>query len=497
LADFSLFYSKELKNINSKIDVLVAHSYQDFYTKMYYFAAYSQFPDSTIPNSIPTFATDKPEYILESYLGRVNFSFANKYLLTASVRRDASSKFSNDNRVGYFPSVALAWKLKEEFFKGINKVTDLKLRFGWGITGQQDINGDYYPALARYTKGSSSAQYQFGSQYYNVLRPTAYDITIKWETTTTNNLGLDFAFFNNRISGSIDVYKKNTKDLISNIPIAPGANFDISLRTNVGNIENKGVEFSLNTGIVRNKDWSWDFGFNIAYNENKITNLLKNQDPNFKGIPVSGLPFGTGNNIGKHTVGYAPYVFFMKKQVYNANGKPIEGLYEDLNRDGVVDDNDRYYYKKPAPDVLIGTSTQGSYKQWSFGLTGHGSFGGYLYNAVNAGNGNLSSIKTPSGVVGNAVRNYNETKFATNQSALSDYFLENASFYRLDNINIGYTVGKVFKNKGNLKLNASVQNVLVITKYKGLDPEVSLESGIDNNIYPRPRIIAFGLNLDF
>jgi len=496
LADVSLFYTKELAKLKSKFDVLVGHSYQDFYTDVYNYPSYSQagVVDAT---TVPTFATDKPEYRLESYLGRLNYSFNNKYLLTASVRRDASSKFSPDTRVGYFPAVALAWRLNEEFFKKSNVVSDLKLRLGWGITGQQDI-GNYYPYMSRYSKSESTAQYQFGSNFYSFLRPAAYDANIKWETTTTNNIGLDFGFFKGRISGNLDVYQKKTKDLLSVVPIAPGANFDISLLTNVGNMENKGVEFALNTIPVQTKDFSWNFGFNVTYNESKITNLLKQSDASFTGIEVSGISGGTGNNIGKFVVDYAPYTFFVYKQVYDkTSGAPIEGLYEDINRDGAINAADRYYYKKPAPDFMIGVNTQFTYKKWSMGLVGHAMLGNYMYNNFNSNSGTIRALKNPLLYVQNVSVDYLNTKFV-NMQYLSDYYIENASFFRLDNINLGYDAGKVFKNgTSKLRITANIQNVFVITKYSGLDPENASSTGVDNVIYPRPRIFSVGFNLDF
>ena len=499
LADVSLFYSKEVKSLNSKIDVLAGHSYQDFFTDVTNYASYGQ-DWIQIPGSQPPFLNDKPEYRLESYFGRVNLTVNNKYLLTGSVRRDASSKFSDSNRVGYFPAGAVAWKLKEEFFKGSNAVSDLKLRFGWGITGQQDIIfgvNPYYTYLPVYNRSFSTAQYQFGNTFYSFLRPSAYDRNIKWETTTTTNIGLDFGFLNNRVSGTVEVYKKKTKDLLSVVPVAPGANFDIDLLTNVGNVENKGIEFTLNTVPVRTQRLNWELGFNVTYNESKITNLLKQPDPNYKGSDVSGISGGTGNKIGKFLVGYSPYTFFVFKQVYdNATGKPIEGLYEDINRDGTVDDNDRYLYKKPAPDFLFGFSTQVNYKQWSLGLAAHGMAGNYLYNNRNSNSGVLNAIKNPQLFVGNGSVNYFETKFVNNRY-LSDYYIENASFFRLDNINVGYNFGKVLNNRTSLRLSATAQNVFIITKYKGLDPENSSASGVDNTIYPRPRIISVGASLDF
>lgn len=495
LADVSLFYNKDIQSINSKFDILVGHSYQDFLTEVSNFAAYGQDGD-IIPGSTPTFATDKPRYRLESYFTRLNFSIANNYLLTASLRRDASSKFSADNRVGYFPAFAVAWKMKEAFLKNVTAITELKLRLGWGITGQQDGIG-YYSYLPRYTQSNATAQYQFGDVFYSYLRPEGYDASIKWETTTTSNIGLDFAFLSNRISGSADYYFKKTKDLLSEVPVAPGANFVNKITTNVGNMDVEGFEFTLNTTPVRNKSFSWDLGFNYTYNKSKITNLLKQQDANFKGIDVSGISGGTGNNIGKHFVGYAPYTYNVYKQVYDEKtGLPIEGLYEDINRDGIINDNDRYFYKKPAPDVLLGINTQVAYKEFSIGIAAHGYFGNYLYNNYNSNSGVLRSIKNPINFIGNASVNYLETGFTNNQY-LSDYYIENASFLRLDNINLGYNVGRIFHDKAALRMAASIQNVFIITKYKGLDPENASDSGVDNNIYPRPRTFSFGINLDF
>lgn len=507
LADVQLLYAKEIKEINSKFDILVGHSYQEFLTNVYNYASFSYRAiadpakpalKDTIANSQPTFATDDPKYRLESYLGRVNFTIADKYLLTGSLRRDASSKFSPEKRVGYFPAVAAAWKLRDEFFKTSSAVSELKLRLGWGITGQQDGIG-YYSYLTRYTRSNSSAQYQFGDQFYTYLRPEGYDASIKWETTTTTNAGLDFGFLNNRISGSVDYYFKKTKDLLSDVPVAPGANFVNRITTNVGNIENRGVEFVLNTSPVRSTNVNWDLGFNIAYNTTKITNLLKYQDPNFKGIDVGGIGIATGNFIGKNLVGYAPNSFFVFKQVYDKDNHPIEGLYEDINRDGKVDADDRYLFKKPSPDFLLGLSTQVSYKKFSAGLSAHGMIGNYLYNQYNAGSGILSVIKNPINYIGNVSDIYLETGFHNNSNNqfLSDYFIENASFLRIDNINLGYNVGKVLNDQASLRIQASIQNVGVITKYKGLDPENSSDFGIDGNIYPRPRIYSLGINLDF
>jgi TonB-dependent starch-binding outer membrane protein SusC len=449
-----------------------------------------------IPGTRPNFVTDKPQNRLESYLGRVNLAVANKYLLTASIRRDASSKFAEQNRVGYFPAFAAAWKLREEFFPTSNAVSEFKLRFGWGITGQQDGIG-LYSYLPVYSQSNVAAQYQFGNAFYNFLRPGAYDPDLKWETTTTENIGLDFGFLGNRITGSVEVYRKKTKDLLSVVPVAAGGNFDIQILTNVGNVENKGVEFTLNTIPVKTNKFMWEFGFNVTYNNSRITNLLKQQDPNFKGIETSGISGGTGNNIGRHVVGNAPYTFFVYKQVYDqATGKPIEGLYEDLNRDGIINESDRYLYKKPAPDMLFGINTQFTYGKLTLGLAAHGTIANYMYNNYFSNSGVLRATQNPLNFISNASRNYLDTRFNNNRY-LSDYYIENASFLRLDNINLGYNVGRVLNGKANLRLAGSVQNVFVITNYKGLDPEVASNEQVDNNIYPRPRIYSLGINLDF
>lgn len=493
LLETSLFYTKELPDIKSKLDFLVGHSYQAFETKVYNYRSYNQLGDTLVGTTVPEFATDKPQNRIESYFGRLNYTYNDKYLLTATLRRDASSRFSKDNRVGYFPSLALAWKLKDEFFKSTPAVSDLKLRFGIGTTGQQDGIGNY-GYIARYALSTSSAQYQFGNQFYYFYRPAPYYPDLKWETTTTTNLGLDFGFLKNRITGSIEIYQKKTKDLLSVVDQAPLQNFDISLLRNIGDLKNKGIEFTVNTVPVKTRDFQWDLGFNITAQETEITKLTARNIPDYPGLDVSGISGGTGNNIGKHQIGYAPYVYYMSQQVYDVSGRPIEGLYEDINRDGTA--NDRYYYSKnPAPTMLFGFTTNFSYQKWNLGLAAHGSYNNYLYNNYASRTGALNAILNGS-VIANGSRDYLNTGFR-NPQYFSDYYLQNASFLRLDNINIGYTVGKIINGKANLRLAGSVQNVFVITKYDGLDPEVSGSTGVDNTIYPRPRIFSLSANLDF
>lgn len=504
LADIGLFYAKELKSIKSKVDVLVTHGYQSFVTKVSNFPALSYravydranpAKKDTIIGTEPVFLSDRPEYRLESYIGRINYSLMDKYLLTATIRSDASSKLNPDDRIGYFPSLALAWKARDDFFKNSTKISDLKFRFGWGVTGQQD-GISYYSYLPRYTLSNNTAMQQFGSTWVNYLRPAGYDPSIRWETTTTTNVGVDYGFFNNRISGSVDYYTRKTKDLLANVAVASGANFVNEIVTNVGNINSEGVEVSLNLAPIRNKNVNWDINLNYTYNKATITNLLRNPDPKFKGQEVTGIGGGTGNRIGIHAVGYSPNSFYMLKQVYDQMGKPIEGLFEDTNRDGIINNDDRQISQKPAADVLLGFATSLSIKKFSVGLAGHGMLGNYLYNNVNSNNAVMRAIKNPVQFIGNATRDLLTTNF-TNNWYLSDYYLDNASFFRVDNINFGYDAGRVFNNKATLRINASVQNVFVITKYKGLDPENAGDGGVDNNIYPRPRVYSLGFNLDF
>ena len=492
LWDVSLFYEKKLGS--SKVDVLALHSYQSFLTNVFNYPAYSADGKVIIAGTEPTFATDKPEYRLESYLGRINYSLLDKYLATVSIRRDASSKFSPATRVGYFPAVALAWKVKEDLFANTNTVSDLKLRAGWGVTGQQDF-GQYYPYLARYGVSTATAQYQFGDKFYNFYSPAAFDANITWETTTTQNLGLDFGFANNRISGSVDIFQKDTKDLLAKVPVAYGSTFDINLFTNVGSLTNKGVEFVLNTTPIKKTQLRWDIGFNVSKSKTEITALRKQEDPDFIGIPVSGISGGTGNSIGMHAIGYAPYSFYVFQQVYDSNGNPLEGVYVDRNNDGQINDSDRYLYQKPSPDLLFGVNTSVTYKKLTLSASGHAMTGNYMYNNYQSENSVLRNLQNPVQVINNASSLLPKLNFYNNQY-LSDYFIENASFFRLDNINAGYYFGKVFGNT-DLSINASVNNVFMITKYSGLDPENSSATGVDNTIYPRPRVFTLGLNFDF
>lgn len=496
LLEFYLSYAKELSSIKSRFDVLAGYSYNDYQTKNYNFANY--YANGTKqPNSDPTFAFDIPEHTLLSYFGRANFTYNDKYLLTGTLRRDGSSRFGSNNKWGTFPSVALAWKIKEEgFLKNSNVVSDLKLRAGYGVTGQQDGLGNY-SYLSFYSLSQGNAAYQFGNNYYQGYRPSGYNPNLKWEQTATSNVALDYGFLNNRITGSVDFYYKKTTDLLNLIPQPAGSNFAAYIFANVGDMENKGVEFNINTQIIRKTDFNWDVNFNVTYNKNKITNLtIVPNDPNYIGFPGGGIAGGIGGqNTQINAVGGPKNTFYLYKQVYDSASKPIEGVFVDKNADGIINQNDLYKSKSADPKVFFGFSTGVNYKKWNAGFVIRASVGNYVYNNTYSATGILKQI-TGSSVLYNASTNYLETNFIGNSlELLSDYYIQNASFLKMDNLNIGYNIGGIYHNRANLRLSATVQNVFVITNYKGVDPEIG--SGVDNNLYPRPRTFSLGVNLDF
>jgi iron complex outermembrane receptor protein len=491
-----LSYATDVKNLNSRFDLTGGYGYYDNAYLNYSYADY--FLDgSKRKNSDPNFGFDKPQYRTISFYGRLNYAFKGKYLITVNGRRDGSSRLNPDNRWLNYHSEALAWRISEEaFLKNSKVVSDLKLRVGYGITGQQDGISNY-SYLANYTLSNATAQYQLGNTFYNMYRPTAYNDKLTWEQTATSNIALDFGFFNNRISGSVDFYMKETTDLLNDVNQSAGTNFAPIALANVGNMENKGVEFMLNTQIVRKKDFNVEFGFNATYNRNRITKLTFTEDPNYEGQRFGGRSGGTGGTILINSVGYNRGSFYVYKQVYDANGKPIDNLFEDLNRDGVITEKDLYRYKSANPDVFLGFNGNVAYKRWNAGFIARASFGNYVYNNIFSASATTRKIFDPLGYLSNASKEVLVSGFKGEGDKYysSDYYVENASFFRVDNINLGYNFGRVFDNKADLRFNASVQNVFVITKYKGTDPEIN--SGIDNSFYPRPRTFVMGVNLDF
>lgn len=484
LSDFYLNYMKVFSK--HRVDATLGYGWQDW-------TNYSPgFPTVNGTGVIPAGPPFKTQHTLLSTFGRLNYGYDDRYLLTATLRRDGSSRFSEENRYGWFPSLGIAWRIsRESFMQDSKTISDLKLRLGWGETGQQDVGSDY-PYLARYTQSDSSAMYQFGSNYNLLLRPEGYDENLKWETTETYNAGIDVGLFKNRVTFSVDAYWKKTEDLLAVISVPAGSNLTNQILTNVGNIENRGLEFAIAANVIRGKDFTWDLNYNFTYNESEITNLSKVRDPNAVGNLVGGIGGGVGNTIQVHTVGYAPYSFYVYKQVYDQNNKPIEGLYVDLNKDGASNDKDKYRYKNPQPKYYMGLSSQFGYKEWTLSFAARASFDNYMYNNFNSNSGTYQNFGFPN-YLGNVAKNVLTTGFTTPR-LWSDYYIENASFLRMDNINLVYNVGRIGKNT-NLRVSANVQNVFVITNYTGLDPEIP--SGIDNNFYPRPRTYSLGFNLDF
>ena len=492
LLEAYLNYTKTF-GADNRLELVGGYAYQDFLTTKYFFADYSA--NKTQIGADPNFEFDKPEYTLISYYGRANLAILGRYLLTGTIRTDGSSKFAADNRWGVFPSGALAWNVKsEKFLQNSNSVTDLKLRLGYGLTGQQSgIN--YYDYNSFYSLSGPKSQYEFGSQFYNMYAPSGYNPNLTWEETTTYNAGLDFGFADNRISGAVDVYYKKTNKLLNSIVQPAGSNFSNEIIANVGDMENKGIEFTLNLQPIKKENFVWDLNLNATYNENKITNLTAVPTPDFVGNRFSGISGGTGNTILINSVGYPRGSFYTYKQVYSENGLPIDNLFEDLNRDGIINEDDLYRFKSTDPNYLLGVSTNFNVNnKLNLGFVLRGSLGNYMYNNVFSSSSNMKNIFNPLNYLNNAAAG-NLLSGEGDKFFLSDYYVQNASFLRMDNAYISYRVGKVLSNKADLTVNANFQNVFIITNYVGMDPEIS--GGVDNNFYPRPRVLSVGLNLNF
>jgi len=493
LIDMYINYNKEFGNAH-KVDFTAGYSWEHHYYEGTYIQHEREATDSAITAGSTAY---KNEYLLLSVFGRLNYTLLNKYLFTATLRTDGSSRFAPENRYGLFPSFALAWKINEEsFLKDVSAVSNLKLRLGWGKTGQQDI-GSLYPYIPTYVISQPGADYQLGNTFYHTLRPDPYDPNIKWEETITENIGLDFGFMNQKITGSVDAYKRITNDLLNDIPIPVGTNFSNHLTTNVGSLENSGIEANLTVRPVSNKDMNWEISGNFTYNVNKITKLTLVEDTTFVGYDVGGISGGVGNTVQIHAVGYPKNTFLLFQQVYDENGMPIEGLYTDKTGNGgnVAGDNlNKYYLQTPDPQFLIGLSSRFTYKQFDLAFSGRFNLGNYVYNN-NASNMALyQNLYNQSGYTSNILSDVSKSDFRTAQY-WSDFYLENASFFRMDYVTIGYNFDKLLTERLSGRLSFTVQNAFVVTKYSGLDPEVN--GGIDNNIFPRPRTYLLGLNLNF
>ena len=434
------------------------------------------------------------EYYLLSWYGRLNYSFADRYLLTATFRADASSRFRKENRWGYFPSVALAWKLKNEaFLRDVEVIDDLKIRLSYGQTGQQDIGSDY-PALSTYTASYDESRYRFGNTWYTTYRPDGYDPNIKWETTSTYNIGFDWAVLDSRLGGSVDYYFRETKDLLNNIAVPAGANFTNVIYTNIGSMENKGLEIAFNAVPVKTRDFEWRMGINFTWNDSKITklNTIDTEDNYVK----TGNAGGTGKYLQVQMVDETPYTFFLLRQAYNEDGSPKDGIYLTESGEETTSEEDAFKYvtghSSQAP-CFAGLNMKFLYKDWDLGFNGHGSFGNYVFNYVKASE-SLDDLYSSQGTSSNIQHETLETAF-TQQRLYTDYFLEDASFFRLDNITLGYSFRHLWNKTSSLRLSLAVQNVFTITGYSGMDPEIY--NGIDKNVYQRPRVYMFGMSLNF
>lgn len=484
LLDFYANYAREFGGKHS-VNAMAGYGWQHFWKRM---NSTTEDPRGTELFSPKHYET---EYYLLSFYGRMNYTYDNRYMLTATFRSDASSRFSEDNRWGYFPSVALGWRINQEaFLRDSQIISDLKLRLSYGVTGQQDIINDY-PYMATFSVSYPEASYQFGDKWYNTYRPNGYDSDIKWETTTTWNAGLDYGFLGNRIYGSVDYYKRFTKDLLNQINVISGTNYSSVIFTNIGEMENQGLEFSINAVPVHTKDWEWTVGMNYTWSDSKITRL--NVVDSESSYVETGSISGTGKFVQVFMVDQTPYTYYLAKQAYDGNGKPIEGQY--IQPDGSVSSTETRYAtgKSALPTSLLGFNTRVSYRDWDLALSGHGAFGNYIYNYVKASD-YTESVYSAQGSYSNILRATRDTGF-NQQRLYTDHFLEKGSYFRFDNITLGYRFRKLWDDKSSLHLSFGVQNLFTITGYDGIDPEIY--SGIDKNVYQRPRIFTFGMNLTF
>ena len=465
--------------------VMAGYSWQNFFTES---------TSKTYKASDLSLLADKPyiyEYFLVSFFGRANYSFDNRYLITATVRYDGTSRFAN-NKWGLFPSVALGWNLKNEsFLKDVSSVSAMKLRLSWGQTGQQDLNTSGYPTIATYMNNLIGSYYPFGDQGIIPITPMPYNADLKWETTTTYNVGADLGFLDNRITANVDAYYRKTTDLLNYTPVPAGSNLKNYLDANIGTLVNYGVELDLNFIPVQTEDLFWQIGINGAWNKNVVTKLTAYDSEDYKGVMTGGISGAVGNTIQRFNTGDPVHTFYVYQQVYDENGDPIMGAYVDRNEDGKVDENDKYSYMKPAPDVTIGLNTTLNWRNWTFALSAHANIGNYVYNNNLSQYSLITDLWTNS-FVSNRMAKAADLNF-TKAQYFSDYFIQNASFLKLDNITLGYT----FRLPKDMSLNlfGTVQNVCTITGYDGIDPEVF--NGIDSNIWPRPRTYVIGLKYNF
>ena len=482
-----LNYNKFIESISSNLEATVGYDYQ------YWKTTTPTYPIlNTLSELQSTVAAVDQRHALVSYYARLNYSFNARYLLTATVRRDGTSRFSPENRWGTFPSVALGWRVSEEsFLKDNDVLSNLKLKLSYGVTGQQDGIGNY-SYLPVYTYSQDGAQAMLGNNFYYTYRPEAYVADLKWETTSSINTGIDIGFFKDRLTASIDYYTRDTKDLLATVPAAAGSNFDRNILTNVGNVKSQGIEFSMNANVIKKKDLNWDVNFNMTWQKMNVENLSLVEGGAITNTPVG--PTIGGYNFQVLTEGYAPNMFYLYHQLYDeATGRPIEGAFADVDNNGTINSADLYRYHSPAPDLIFGFSTAFSYKNWSLNASLRANVGNYVYNGMAMNTGAWSTVSYNSYQLNNLSSSYLKTGFQ-NRQYLSDYNVENGSFLKMDNLTLGYNFGKI-GNCCSLNVNGMVQNVFTITNYSGVDPEVP--NGMDVSFYTRPRIFSLGLGLEF
>lgn len=495
LLDFYLNYVKEAGA--HRFDAMGGYSWQRFYNETENFYPYSAAMAAETGNEFYREGNDyATESFVISFFGRLNYSLLDRYLLTLTLRNDGSSRFSPDNKWDLFPSAAFAWKIiNEPFMADSDAMSDLKLRLGYGVTGQQNLGSGDYPWMGRYSYSQAGANYFFGDQMIPLIRPLAYDENLKWEETTTYNAGLDYGFLNNRITGAFDVYYRKTTDLLNTVGIAAGTNFSNQLLTNVGELENKGIEFTITGRPIVSKDWNWNLSYNVTLNQNRITKLTINDDPSYVGVRFGGIDGGTGNNIAIHAVNYPAGSFYVYEQVYDEAGKPLEGVFVDQNADGSINEQDMIPWKNASPDLYMGLSSQLSYKNWDFNFSVRGNIGNYAYNNIQSNRESKNTTFDPSGWLKNRVNSATYTNFDAVHYQ-SSYYIQDASFMKVDNVSLGYNFTHLLNQQQTGRIHFTVQNPLVVTNYSGLDPEFT-NNGIDNNIYPHPRVFILGLNLNF
>lgn len=480
-------YNKYVDTWKSSVDATVGYDYQHWKSTS---PSYNEL--NALGEAQSTIAASDQRHVLLSYYARLNYAFDTRYMLTGTLRRDGTSRFSKDNRWGTFPSVALAWRLSEEtFLKESGMLSNLMLRASFGITGQQEGIGNYN-YLPVYTYSQDGAQAQFGNQWYYTYRPEAYVADLKWETTSSWNFGLDFGFLSERFTGSVDFYTRKTKDLLASVASPAGTNFDKNILTNVGNVDSEGMELTLNAIPIQTNDWYWDVSFNMTWQKMKVKNLSL-----VEGGAVTNIAAGAwidGQNVQVLTEGYEPYMFYVYRQLYDEEtGKPIEGAYADLNDDGEINSGDLYRYKSPAPDFIFGFSTSVNYKKWTLSTSLRANVGNYVYDGMAMNTGAMGTMSYNSYQLNNLHSSYLETGFQSRQH-LSDYYVKNGSFLKMDNLSLSYNFGRVAPW---LSMNAGImmQNVFCITKYSGVDPEIP--SGMDASFYPRPRIYSLNVGFEF